>query len=378
MPETIPFMDLPGQHAPLKDELLAVVSEALDTARFIGGPQLESLEAEFAAFTGAAHCAGVGSGTDALRLALQALGVGPGDLVLTAPNTFIATTEAVSQAGARFEFVDVEPDTCLMDPQAVADLLAERFDRGRGPRPAALLPVHLYGQCCDMDALSGLAERYGLKVLEDAAQAHGAACKGRGAGTLGQAAAFSFYPGKNLGACGEAGAVTTSDEGLIRTVRMLRDHGQERKYHHALEGSNARLDAIQAGFLRVKLRRLPAWNQARRDLADRYDAAFASLPGVRPVAVRPGNTPARHLYVIHVDDREGLARRLAEHHIQTGLHYPLPLHLQPCYAHLGLPPGSFPHAERSAATLLSLPLFPEMTAEQADRVIAAVAGFVGA
>ena len=374
MNAAIPFLDLPRQHAALKDELLAVMARALDTAGFIGGAEVAGFEAEFAAFCGPGlACAGVGSGTDALRLALSALGVGPGDLVLTVPNTFIATTEAISHTGAQFAFVDVEPDTSLMDMGLLARELARRAASGGTDRmPKAVVPVHLYGQLADMTALMELSARYGFLVLEDAAQAHGASRDGHAPGSLGHAAAFSFYPGKNLGACGEAGAVVSRDPGLADTVRVLRDHGQAQKYLHRLEGANARLDAIQAGFLRVKLPHLAGWNKRRRALAARFDAAFAGLPWLRPVAIRPGSTPARHLYVIHVPDRGALAAHLLDQGIHTGLHYPLPLHLQQCYAHLGLGPGSLPVAEDLARKLLSLPLFPEMTDAQAERIISTI------
>lgn len=367
----VPFLDLPAQHRALKDELMAVVSAAFDTAGFIGGPRVAAFEAAFATFLGAGHCAGVASGTDALALALAAMGLGPGDLAVTVPNTFIATAEAVSRCGASVAFVDVDPDTCLMDPAKL-----EAYLKTAPKRPKVVIPVHLYGQCADMEALGALAARYEFSLLEDAAQAHGASRNGRKAGTLGRAAAFSFYPGKNLGACGEGGAVTTGDAELAETVRMLRDHGQHVKYHHRLEGTNARLDAIQAGFLSVKLPHLEGWNRRRREIADAYDAAFGKLPGVRPVAIQPGNIPARHLYVAHFPDRDGLQKHLGGLGIQTGLHYPVPLHLQPCYARLGYAMGDFPEAERSAATLLSLPLFPEMTDEQARIVIDAVIAYV--
>jgi dTDP-4-amino-4,6-dideoxygalactose transaminase len=375
MNELIPFLDLVGLHAPLRAAMLEVAAKALDSARFIGGAAVEGFEDEFAALCGCRHCIGVGSGTDALHLALLALGVGPGDTVATVPNTFIATTEAITQTGAQIALVDVERDTSLMD----VGLLAARL-RGlpADRRPKAVIPVHLYGQCVDMDPLLELAEQFGFFVLEDACQAHGAAYKGRKAGSLGHAAAFSFYPGKNLGACGEAGAVTTSDPGLAAAIAELRDHGQSRKYFHHREGVNGRLDALQAGFLRVKLPHLEEWNRLRRDICARYDAAFAPLPWLRPVTVPAHNLPARHLYVVHSARRDALAAHLQEQNIQTGLHYPLPLHLQECYARLGLGRGAFPVAEELADGLLSLPLFPGMTASQVERVIEAVCAFGGA
>lgn len=366
---TVPFLDLPAQHSALKQELLDVASRALDKAAFIGGAEVTGFEAEFARYCGAQHCVGVGSGTDALALALRAMDVGPGDTVVTVPNTFIATTEAVSLAGASFAFVDVDPATCLIDPNRL-----EEYCKANTP-PKAVIAVHLYGQCADMDALGQLAVRYRFQILEDAAQAHGASIGGRRAGTLGRAAAFSFYPGKNLGACGEGGAVTTDDADLADTVRRLRDHGQTRKYHHSIEGTNARLDALQAGFLRVKLPHLEGWNEKRRAIADAFDKAFASIQAIRPVTITQGNVASRHLYIIHVPDRDALQSHLSSLNISCGLHYPVPLHLQECYCHLGHKPGDFPAAEASAASLLSLPMFPEMNGEQRDAVIAGVIGF---
>lgn len=375
--ETIPFLDLPAQHRGLRQELLHAFGRALDTAGFIGGPEVAGFEAEFAAYCGTGlSCAGVANGTDALRMALLALGVGPGDLVLTVPNTFIATTEAVSHTGARFAFVDVEPDTGLMDMDLLAtDLERRASSGGREAMPKAVIPVHLYGQMADMAALMSLAERHALIVLEDAAQAHGASRGGARPGELGHAAAFSFYPGKNLGACGEAGAVVSRDAGLISAVRTLRDHGQKEKYLHSVEGMNGRLDAIQAAFLRVKLPHLEGWNERRRAIAARYDQAFSGQAFIRPTSMRPGSVSARHLYVVHVAGRDALAAFLRQRGAHCGLHYPVALHRQECYQHLGLGPGSFPVAESLAEELISLPLFPEMTEAQVEHVIAAVLDF---
>jgi len=374
----VPFVDLVAQHALLKEDIMRLVSEALDTAAFVGGAQVAAFEEEFARFIGTPFAVGLSNGTDALRLALEAMGVGQGDLVVTVPNTFIATTEAISQTGAQFDFVDVEPETCLIDANRLERYLQDRFSEGPASRrPRAIVPVHLYGQCADMKAVMALARRYELLVLEDAAQAHGATHGGENAGQLGNAAAFSFYAAKNLGACGEAGAVTTADARLAERIRLLRDHGQSVKYYHALEGYNARLDAIQAGILRIKMRRLAKWNEARRAIAALYDEAFSSLDWVRPVQVTPANVSCYHLYVIHVPRRDALQAHLQAMGIATGLHYPLPLHLQQCYSHLGYKAGDFPHAERSASTLLSLPMYPELGIDRARRVIDAVAGFQG-
>ena len=372
-PAPIPFLDLVTPHRQLKGEIMDAIGAAMDTAGFIGGAQLTAFEAAFAAFCGTPDAVGVANGTDALRLALLALGVGAGDRVVTVPNTFIATTEAISQAGAAIDFVDIDPATCLMDPQQLEDLLVRRFASGAAElRPKAIIPVHLYGQCADMDAINALARRFDLIVLEDAAQAHGATQKGRPAGSMGNAAAFSFYPGKNLGACGEAGAVTTADADVAARLRILREHGQREKYVHVVEGYNARLDAIQAAILRIKLRELPKWNALRRAAADRYDLAFAGIGNIRPVAVAKDNVACRHLYVIHVPDRDAVGAALKANGIGFGYHYPIPLHLQECYAGLGGCVGDFPHAEASCGTLISLPMFPGLTDSMVDRVVSVV------
>ncbi|HEX4149393.1 MAG TPA: DegT/DnrJ/EryC1/StrS family aminotransferase, partial [Pirellulales bacterium] len=367
----VAFLDLRAQHAELVEELKEVFAVALAEASFVGGPMVEAFEHEFAAFTGSSHALGVGSGTDALRLALLALGIGPGMSVVTVPNSFVATTAAITQAGAEIEFVDVDPRTCLLDPDRLADHLRRRFaSASRAPRPAAIVPVHLYGQCADMTAIAELAERYELQVVEDAAQAHGASHRGRQAGSLGHAAAFSFYPGKNLGACGEAGAITTADPAVAESVRRLRDHGRSSKYEHAIEGYNARLDAIQAGFLRVKLRHLGRWNALRRTHAARYDAALAWVEPVASLVTEAHNVAVHHLYVIRTQRRDALRAYLDQRGIGTGVHYPVPLHLQACYRRLGLGVGAFPETERAAAEVVSLPIFPHMTAADVDVVVA--------
>ena len=372
---TIPFFDLPAQHIALKQELMQVFSDALDSAGFSGGPIVEAFEEEFAAFVGVNHAVGVASGTDALELALVAMGIKAGSRVVTVPNTFIATTEIISRAGARIDFVDIDPETCLMDPNRLEEHLKRRFAGPRVDWPSAIIPVHLYGQCADMDAVLCLGQQYDLLVLEDAAQAHGATYKGKPAGSMGHAAAFSFYPGKNLGACGEAGAVTTNDPGIAEKVAMLRDHGQQTKYYHAVEGCNGRLDAIQAGFLRVKLPHLAKWNALRQQVAGAYDSAFEGVDWLRLVKVRPDNVSSHHLYVIHTRQRDQLREHLEKNSIETGLHYPLPLHLQECYVHLGFERGSFPEAERSADELVSLPMFPELGLDRARKVIDSVLAF---
>ena len=373
-PVAVPFLDLVSQHRRLKAELLAVAERAIDSAGFVGGPVVDQFELEFAAACQSRHAIGVASGTDALRFALQSLGVGPGSSVITVPNTFIATAAAITQAGGAVEFVDVDPETCLMDPNRLEDFLRRRSRQG-GPRPRVVLPVHLYGQPADMQAIVDIARRYEMKVLEDAAQAHGSVYRGRPAGSLGDAAAFSFYPGKNLGACGEGGAVTTNDAEIARHVRLLRDHGRDTKYTHVIEGYNGRLDALQAGFLLVKLKHLAEGNACRRQRAEFYDEALRQMPRVRPVAMLDDRVSSRHLYVVRCVARGELQQFLADRQIATGVHYPVPLHLQACYARLGYRKGDFPTAEEACEQVLSLPLFPEISQAQVARVVEAVLEF---
>ncbi len=380
MNNAVPFLDLVTPHRDMERELTAVVHDALQTGRFTGGPMVEQFEQEFARFCETAHCAGVGSGTDALRFALIAAGVKPGDMVITVPFTFIATTEAISQAGACPAFVDIDPRTYNMDPAKLLAFLERdcRFDaetgrpfhRATGAPVTAVVPVHLYGQMADMDAISALAERYRLMVVEDACQAHGAAYysekekKWRKAGSVGKAAAFSFYPGKNLGACGEAGAVTTNDEAVALQVRVLRDHGQIEKYVHTREGYNGRLDAIQAGMLRIKLKYLPEWNERRRQLASRYNELLADVKGVVLPFEAQGARPVYHLYTVRLSKRSDLQAFLAQRNIGVGLHYPIPLHLQQPYSTRGHGPGDFPVAEAVSREILSLPMFPGLREDQ--------------
>jgi len=388
----IPLVDLVTPHQELEDELVSVFKTALKTAGFIGGPMVEAFEREFAEFCGVQYCVGVGSGTDALRFALIAAGVQPGDTVVTVPNTFIATTEAISQAGARSDFVDVDERTYTMDPERLRFYLEVECTRdlqtGRavskrtGSPVTALIPVHLYGQMADMDPILELAVRYNLVVIEDACQAHGAEYfskkenRWRKAGSLGRAATFSFYPGKNLGACGEAGAVTTNDEALARQVRMLRDHGQSKKYYHDVEGYNGRIDAIQAGILRVKLQHLGRWNEERRQTAKRYNELLAPMAGSVATPYQPSwSKPVHHLYVIRTSYRDELQRHLTAAGIGTGIHYPIPIHLQVAYAALGWTRGDFPVSEDVAEQILSLPMFPGLPRVHQDRVVDAVADF---
>jgi dTDP-4-amino-4,6-dideoxygalactose transaminase len=381
----IPFLDLVTPHVELEGELLSVFRGALRTGGFVGGPAVENFERMFAEFCGVRHAVGAASGTDALLFALLAAGVKPGDTVVTVPNTFIATTEAIRQAGARPDFVDIDERSYTMDPVRLLRYLETECTRGRngqvvsrraGGPVTAVVPVHLYGQMADMDPILDLARLYNLMVVEDACQAHGAeyfskrARRWCTAGSMGQAAAFSFYPGKNLGACGEAGAVTTDDERIARHCQMLRDHGQSRKYFHDIEGYNGRLDAIQAGILGVKLPRLAAWNNQRRACAESYRALLAGEDTVIRPHVPRWSRPVHHLYVVRVADRDRVQAHLAGAGIATGIHYPVPLHLCQAYSELGFSAGDFPVAEQAASEILSLPMFPGLSLDSQRRVAA--------
>jgi dTDP-4-amino-4,6-dideoxygalactose transaminase len=451
----VPFLDLVALHKELEDELVQVFRESLRTASFVGGPQVQAFEEEFARFCEAKYCVAVNSGTDGLRFAMMAAGIGPGDDVITVPNTFIATTEAISQTGATPVFVDIDEKTYNMDPNKLEEYLKRRktedgkretpTPNGRltsnvshltpdANRPRAILPVHLYGQPADMDSILEIAGRYGLMVIEDACQAHGALYyskkegRWKKAGSMGLAAGFSFYPGKNLGACGEGGAVTTDDEAIAQKIRMLRDHGQAKKYYHDFEGYNGRLDSIQTGILRVKLRRLQEWNEKRRQNAALYNDLFPQpsslVSDVSPLTshvsrltqnspqssslvsdVSPltsyvsrltQNSPQSsvlspiilpfepswskavyHLYIVRVRQRENLQAYLSENGIATGLHYPVPIHLQKAYGDRGFKEGDFPVAERVSGEILSLPMFPQLTREQIAYVVSHIKKFVG-
>jgi dTDP-4-amino-4,6-dideoxygalactose transaminase len=388
----IPFLDLITPHQELEAELTSVFRGALDTAGFVGGPMVQEFEGEFAKFCEAKQCVGVSSGTDAVRFALMAAGVRQGDIVVTVPYTFIATTEAITQAGARADFVDIDERTYCMDPGKlreyfVKECYVERetgtaFHRKLQAPVTAVVPVHLYGQTADMDAIGDIARRYNLIVVEDACQAHGAQYfserenRWKKAGSMGRAAAFSFYPGKNLGACGEAGAVTTSSEEIAAKIRMLRDHGQSRKYYHDIEGYNGRLDSIQAGILNVKLRHLEDWNERRRQAAQRYDELFSGVEGVVVPTQSEWSRAVYHLYVIRVQNRDKLQRHLAAANIDTGIHYPVPLHLQKAYEGFGHGAGSFPIAETVASEIISLPMYPQLRAEQQQRVVSEIRDFI--
>jgi dTDP-4-amino-4,6-dideoxygalactose transaminase len=390
-PNTIPFLDLVTPHVEMELELTAIFHKVLHTAGFIGGPMVEDFEKAFATFCGTSHSIAISSGTDALRFAIMACGVKPGDVVVTVPHTFIATTEAISQAGALPEFVDIDEPTYNMNPEKLQEYLEKQCQKDksgkvisrRSGRPVtAVVPVHLYGQTADMDAILELADRYGLIVIEDACQAHGAEYFSRQqnrwmkAGSMGRAAAFSFYPGKNLGACGEAGAVTTNDGGVAKKISMLRDHGQSQKYYHDVEGYNGRLDALQAGLLHAKLGHLAEWNAQRRERAADYNRLFAAADETVAPPFEPSWSRAvYHLYVIRSDDRDGMINQLKEVGIGTGIHYPIPLHLQTAYTALKYRQGDFPVAERVAAEIVSLPMFPQLTAEQQARVVEEIVSF---
>jgi len=388
---SIPFLDLVTPHVELEQELTDVFQQVLRTAGFIGGPMVENFEKAFAAFCGTERAVAVNSGTDALRFALMAAGIRSGDVAVTLPNTFIATTEAISQAGALPEFVDIDEHTYNMDAEKLREYLERqctvsadgKLVSNRSKRPVtAIVPVHLYGQMVDMDPILELAEQYRLIVIEDACQAHGAEYFSRKhnrwfkAGSMGRAAAFSFYPGKNLGACGEGGAVTTSDARIAYAAKMLRDHGQAKKYYHDIEGYNGRLDAIQTGILSVKLKHLPDWNAKRRERASEYKRLFAASEGEIQAPFEPSWSRAvYHLYVIRTSDREGMMNHLKKAGIGTGIHYPIPLHLQKAYASLNYRLGDFPVAERVAAEIVSLPMFPQLTADQQARVTEEIMAF---
>ena len=366
---TIPFVDLKQQHLALKDELLAAVERVFESTQFVLGTEVAAFEEEFAAYSGTAYGIAVNTGTSALHLALLAAGVGPGDEVITVPMTFVATAAAICYTGAKPVFVDVDPVTYTMDPSKIEAAIT--------PRTKAVLPVHLYGQPADMDPILDLAARYGLPVIEDAAQAHGAKYKGRPCGSIGQLGCFSFYPGKNLGACGEGGMVTTSNPEFARQLRMLRDWGAEKKYRHVVKGFNYRMEGLQGAILRVKLRHLEAWTEARRQNAAGYGRALESS-GILLPAERPDSRHVFHVFPVLSARRQELMNSLQESGIQCGIHYPIPVHLQLAYSDLGHKAGDFPISERLAAQQLSLPMFPELTQQQIDYVSESVLAFEGA
>jgi dTDP-4-amino-4,6-dideoxygalactose transaminase len=356
----VPLLDLKAVHQPMREELIAIIGEVIDSNAFAGGPFVAGFEQDFAAFCGSPHAIGVGNGTDALWLSLLALGIGPGDEVITSPMTFIATAEAISFCGAKPVFVDIDERTYTLDPHLL--------ERAITPRTKAIIPVHLFGQTADMDPILEIATRHGLAVVEDACQAHGAEYKGRKAGSMGITGCFSFYPGKNLGALGEAGAVVTGNEELKNKIQMLRDHGQAKKYQHSLIGWNARMDGIQGAVLRLKLRHLSKANEARRAHAQFYNQQFAGVENlITPIEAGYGRH-VYHVYTVRTRGRDEILREMASRGIACGIHYPIPLHLQEAYQFLGHQRGSFPVAERCAEEFLSLPMYPELSAEQIGKV----------
>jgi len=362
----VPFLDLKQQYLGIKDEILAAVSNVFESTQFVLGKEVTAFEEEFAAFSGAKYGIAVNSGTSALHLALLAAGVGPGDEVITVPCTFVATVAAVEYTGAKPVFVDVDPVTYTMDPSKIEAAIT--------PRTKAILPVHLYGNPADMDPILEIARRRGLLVIEDAAQAHGAEYKGRRCGSMGDLGCFSFYPGKNLGAYGEGGLVTTNSPEFTRTIRMLRDWGAEKKYHHLLKGYNYRMEGVQGAVLRVKLRYLEAWTEARRAHAVAYRNILSESGLALPTEIA-GNRHVYHVYAVLTPRRQELMDSLHSQGVQTGIHYPIPVHLMPAHADLGYGSGSFPVSEHVAAQEVSLPMFPEMTEEQIRAVGQAVANF---
>jgi len=365
---SLSLLDLGAQHASLASELEAAITRVVAHGRFLEGPEIGEFEEAFADFCGVRHCIGTSNGTSAIELVLRAAGIGPGDEVITTPFTFIATVAPIVLAGARPVLVDVDRETGLLGADAVESAIT--------PRTAALMPVHLYGQTVDLDRFRAVADRNKLFLLEDAAQAHGATWRGSRAGSVGDASTFSFYPGKNLGAFGDAGCVATNDEALSARIRRLQDHGRIDRHHHDEVGTNARIDTLQAAVLLTKLPHLDAWNEQRRRHAAAYDQAFSSVAGLDPIRIASGALPVYHQYVVRLADRDGARTALGKLGISSGVHYPLPLHRQRALD--GLVSGEFPAAEALAREVLSIPVFPELSDEQRESVVAALAAFVEA
>lgn len=389
----VPFLDLKAQYASIKEEIHAAIDQVLDATAFAGGPFVAQFEKDFASFCGCGQAIGVGSGTEALWLCLLAAGIGPGDEVITVPDSFIATAEAITFCGATPAFVDVDEKTYNLDPNKLEDYLKKRskasgvrsqespkpnpmvgalkpesWNLKPGSRPKAVIPVHLFGQPADLDPIMEIAKKYGLLVIEDACQAHGAEYKGKKAGSIGAAGCFSFYPGKNLGAYGEAGAVVTNDPEMAGKIRMIRDHGQSKKYYHGLVGWNDRMDGIQGAVLNAKLKHLPAWNEARRRNARLYNQLLSGVEGVILPKEADYAKHIYHIYAIRVPKRDRLMSALGEKGVNCGIHYPIPIHLQEAYRSMGWKKGDFPVAEKCANEFLSLPMYPELTAEQISYV----------
>ena len=364
----VPYLDLKAQYRSVKPEIDAAIASVLESCQFALGPEVAAFEQEFATYCGTTECIALNSGTSALHLALLAAGIGAGDEVITTPFTFVASVAAILYAGARPVMVDIEPRSLTLDPTAIEAAIT--------PRTKAIMPVHLYGQSADMDPITEIARRHKLIVIEDAAQAHGARYKGRPVGSIGDMACFSFYPGKNLGAYGEGGSVNTSNPDYARTIRMLRDWGQDRKYHHLLRGYNYRMEGFQGAVLRVKLRHLESWTETRRAIVRQYDNLLADCDLQTPIEM-PWARHVYHVYTVRSRTRDSLQAALTDEGIQTGIHYPIPVHLQPAYADLGYGPGAFPQAEAAAKEVLSLPLYPELSSQAVAQVAEAVKHVVG-
>jgi dTDP-4-amino-4,6-dideoxygalactose transaminase len=363
----VPFMDLHAQYLSIKAEIDEAIAAVIKRSAFIRGPYVEAFEEEFAAATGAEHCVSCANGTDALYIAMRALGLKPGDEVITAAHTWISTSETITQAGGKVVFCDTDRDTFTIDAKRLSDLIT--------PRTVGIVPVHLYGQPADMDTIVALARRHGLWIIEDCAQAHLAKYMGRPVGTFGAAATFSFYPGKNLGAFGDAGAIVTNDDALARNMARFARHGALGKHDHEIEGINSRLDGLQAAVLSVKLRHLPSWTKARQAVASAYDSELAGTPGITTPVTAAGRECVYHLYAIRHDDRDGLASHLIERGVQTGIHYPVALPFLKAYAHLGHRPEDFPNAFHNQSRILSLPMFAELSNAQRAHIVGSIGEF---
>ena len=359
----IPLVGLLAQYQQIKTDLDLAIEKVINSCQFVGGEEVRLYEEEFAAYCEVDACVGVGNGTDAIYLALRALGIGKDDEVITVSHTFIATAEGITMAGATPVFIDVKEDTMLMDPALIEAAITSRTK--------AIIPVHLYGQTCEMDSIIEIARRHGLIVVEDSAQAHGARWKGKRAGSMGDVACFSFYPGKNLGAFGDAGAVVSNDKKLIDRLRLIANHGSATKYTHQMEGVNSRLDGLQAAILRIKLSHLDEWNTQRRKHAAFYIEGLHNSQLI-PVTVHPDAEPVWHLFVVRTSERDEMQKKLRDEGIATGIHYPTPLHLQPAYTHLNISAGTLPVTERIAKEIVSLPMYPELTSDQLEAVVKSV------
>jgi dTDP-4-amino-4,6-dideoxygalactose transaminase len=372
----VPLLDLKGQYQSIKKEMDEAIAEVIESQYFILSPEVSEFEKEVAEYTGVSHGAGVASGTDAIILALRAAGIGKGDRIITTPFTFFATAESISVVGAIPVFVDIDSDTYNIDPNKIEELLLETQKRNNAELRTikAIIPVHLYGQCSDMDPIMKIADKYGLKVIEDCAQAMGASYKDKKAGSFGQAGAFSFFPSKNLGGFGDGGMVVSSDEEIISNVKKLRVHGSSKQYIHDEIAYNSRLDSLQAAILRVKLRYLNSWIEKRIEIATKYNSAFQGT-GITTPKTGEGNIHTYHQYTIAVDDRDGMLQYLKEKQIGSRVYYPVPMHFQPCYKELGYKEGDFPVSEKACKSVLSLPVYPELTNEMIEYIIDTVKKF---